>query len=161
MAPSEPEQMELFDPVDEVQSFRGLPIIANQAKAEKAMGESLSADVFELAPWGSRLVVVSEKPVEQVGRIVIPEGCRDIPTVGYVLSVGPMVAEPNYQSTLQSWCPFPRERLLGCRVIYGMYSGEVLQTGEKLEDAFRGRYKILNQTDVWGTVGEPPTTSWL
>ena len=129
-----------------------LPLIANQAKLEKIVGRSLPAEVFNFAPWGHRLVVVRAEPIKEIRGIHLPN--EQVLAQGWVLSVGQDVGLPSPGAV--GICPIPRERLLGCNVLFGAYAGLPLKTGDPLESEFESQFTVMCDLDVWGTIGDPP-----
>ena len=130
------------------------PLVANRAKLEALVGTELSADAFTFQPWGERLVVVREAPVGRTaGGIIIPRTAQEYPTVGWILSIGDRVDELNMPVR-------PRESLLGCKVLFGHYAGQVLTVGDAddFQDPFNSRYTVLDVGSLWGLVGAVPAT---
>lgn len=136
-----------------------LPIIGDQADMEKVVGRPLPKGLFDLAPWGHRLVVVREAP-KGFRRITRDDGTEvqleipnpDIPTTGWVVSVGDRVGlgRPDFAGH----CPFDRRQLIGKKVLFGQWVGSPLQFDERGENEYESLYTILLDGDVWGTVGD-------
>jgi chaperonin GroES len=129
-----------------------LPMIANQAKLEAIVGRKLPDDLFKFAPWGHRLIVVREEPVRKVGQIHVPEVAVEKLAEGWVLSVGHLVNQDMA-------APLSKERLLGCKVVFGKYAGDNIGVTTKdplVDQEQEDLFSILRDTDIWGTVGEPP-----
>lgn len=167
---------EPFDP----ERWRGLPLIAHPAKLQAIINSDwetrqqfeaakakeyhqnwvrepapqVHPDAFNFAPWGDRLVIVREKALGRTGGIVIPDSSRGFPASGWVLSVGEGVDDPRLG--VRS-CPYNRARLLGCKVIFGVYASQVLIVrDDNLADNFRSAYGVLDVGSIWGITGEPP-----
>jgi co-chaperonin GroES (HSP10) len=137
---------------------RGLPVIANKSRLEAYIGRLLPGDLFKFAPWGNRCIVVREVPVRKVGSIHVPEVAVEKLAEGWVLSVGPDVGGPG------SLCPYPGERLVGCKVVFGKYAGDNIGVTTKdplVDQEEEGLYTLIRDGDIWGTVGDPPTDSVL
>jgi co-chaperonin GroES (HSP10) len=132
----------------------GLPVIADKSKLEKHIGRLLPDDLFKFAPWGNRIVVVREVPVRKVGSIHVPEVAVEKLAEGWVLSAGPHLGAS----------PLTVERLIGCKVVFGKYAGDNIGVTTKdplVDQEEEGLYTIIRDTDMWGTVGEPPEDSVL
>lgn len=128
------------------------PLVADKAKLEDIVGTKLSADAFTFQPWGERLVVVREAPVGRTaGGIIIPRTAQEYPTVGWILSIGDRVDELNMPVR-------PRAALLGCKVLFGHYAGQVLTVGDAddFQDPFNSRYTVLDVGSLWGLIGQVP-----
>lgn len=129
-----------------------LPVIADQKRFERHIGRKLPADLFKFAPWGHKMVVVREVPVRRIGNIHVPEVAVEKLAEGWVLSAGPDVGFGGV-------CPYPRERLIGCNVVFGKYAGDDISvtTADPLVDKEEeSLYTIIRDSDIWGTVGDPP-----
>ena len=130
--------------------FRGLPLV------DSPKDFTLHPLAFEFAPWGDRIVIVRDKAPTKKGSIFLADDAQELPTTGWVMSCGPGV--DDYALGVRR-SPFVGARLLGCKVLFGMYAGQVLNVGDTgmAEDGFRSRYTVLDIGSVWGTVGEPPS----
>jgi co-chaperonin GroES (HSP10) len=133
-----------------------LPLIANQKKFESLVGRKLPAEIFSFAPWGHRLVVLRETPHETMGSLYIPKIAQEQLAEGWVLSVGGWVGKDH--ASFLGVCPYPRERLIGCKVIFGKYQGDNINVDTNDPDKQKQveGFVILLDNDIWGTVGEPP-----
>lgn len=133
----------------------GTPLIANQALLEAIVGRPIHPEIFDFAPWGHRIVIVREEPLRiSAGGIHLPHVVQL--AQGWVLSVGHQVGEVSMGGPVGS-CPLSRERLLGCKVLFGKYAGEPIKTGDVAkEDDFTADFVLLTDFDIYGTVGEAP-----
>jgi co-chaperonin GroES (HSP10) len=88
---------------------------------------------FNLIPAPGR-IIVQEDAFRYEGRIVIPEKAQRRPTVGKIIAVAPDITE---------WA-------VGEKIVYGLYSGTVINF--KNQPAFR----ILGRDEILATVtGDP------
>jgi co-chaperonin GroES (HSP10) len=146
---------DLFAP----QPHQPLPLIANRDKLAKRLGiepASLPDDLFNFYPWGSRVVVMRDEPIRSVGKIKLPDSSIVERAIGTVVAVGPKVGT----AAVGSSSPVPRERLLGCKVIFGRYSGQAVQFSVT-DDDFYTSFVILPESDIWGFGAELPTEDIL
>jgi co-chaperonin GroES (HSP10) len=130
--------------------------VANKPKLENIIGRPLAADLFEFQPWGRRLVVVREVAPDKIGLIHLPDQVKQPPAVGWVASVGPEVGAWDRGTLPVGGCPLNAKTLLGCKVVFGNYAGEVIKTGDPKETLFESEYVLLNDGAIWGTIGDPP-----
>lgn len=121
-------------------------------------GQEIHPQVLEFMPFGRRLVVMREEPLRMYeGVIHIPDQAQDLPASGWVISTGNSVGDPWAPgSPPLGNIPLRAVQLLGCKVLFGMYAGQALLTGDKGEDAYRSRYLIIDEGSLWGTMGAPP-----
>ena len=153
--------------------------MADPTKLEAVCGFPIHPEVFTVKPFGNRLVVVREEvkafsatchacgkrnltvsPSRECAycgkpglvSLEIPSQARDLPSVGWVVSVGPEACLPNPPRTI----PMDGLDLLGCRVLFATYGGNTLGIGEPGETLYEGRYLLIEATQVFGLVGEPP-----
>ena len=132
------------------------PLIAQRAPFERLVGREIPEAVFQFWPWGRRIIVARATPDRRSkGGIYYPDQTIEPPTRGWVLSVGPDVG--LYTADLGG-CPFRREQLLGCEVLFGCYAGQPLHVGEAGETTFESMYTLMLDTDVWGHLR--PTWNW-
>lgn len=136
----------------------GIPLLADPKAFEQYTGEPIHPAIADFTPFGRRLVVMREAPVAMhEGIIHIPESAREVPARGWIIAVGNSIGstwEPGVPTL--GTIPVEPVYLLGCKVLFGMYAGQALLTGDKGEDAYRSRYLILDEGSVWGMVGTPP-----
>lgn len=99
-------------------------------KAKGALENNLPRAAFYLDPTPGR-VVVQEDVFQEQGRIIVPDTLKRRPTTGKILAAGDGVYEMLK---------------VGERVVYGMYSGTVINFKDK--PAFR----ILGQDEVLSVI---------
>lgn len=146
---------DLFPP----QPHQPLPLIANRDKLAKRLGvepASLPDDLFNFYPWGSRVVVMRDEPIRKVGAVHIPTTAQYERAIGTVVAVGPKVG----CAAVGSSSPISRERLVGCKVIFGKYAGQAIQFSVT-DDDFYTSFVILPEADIWGFAAELPTEDIL
>ena len=140
------------------------PCVADQAWLEDIIGRSLPEELFDFYPFGRRIVVVraETQKAHEVGDgkvLHIPDQAQQPPTYGWVLSAGQDVGSPS--STERGGAPVMSHRLVGCKVLFGVYSGQPLLLGEKDETLFESAYTLMHDTDIWGLIGQPPPMATL
>lgn len=155
------------------------PLVANRLKLEAICGFSLHPDVFEVQPFGNRLVVVREevkafsatcskcrkrnltvspsRACAYCGEpglvsLELPTQARDLPSVGWVIAVGPEATVPNPPRSLG----ILPHALLGSKVLFATYGGHTLGVDEPGETMYEGRYLLIEATQVFALVGYPP-----
>lgn len=157
------ESGEESHPMDMRLSEKPLPVMANKTKLEAIVGRPLPEELFHFTPWGRRLVVVRENPVEMhKGIIYIPKQAQERPAVGWVASCGQDVG-PSYASLgpTVGTSPFDARQLLGVKVLFGAYAGDALLIGDTGDnDLFQSEFVMLTDADLWGHLWplpeEPP-----
>lgn len=92
-----------------------------------------------LHPFGARIIVQGDSPLEKVGRIFTPQKVQRAPTTGVILEIGPDVPADIYQ--------------VGMRVAYGMYSGTVL-TFKGWDPKSRISFRMLGLDEILGWVDQ-------
>jgi co-chaperonin GroES (HSP10) len=136
----------------------GFPLVADPALFHRYTGETIHPNIAEFTPFGRRLVVMREAAVTMHGGVIhIPESAREVPARGWVIAVGNSIGstwEPG-APTLGT-VPVLPIRLIGCKILFGMYAGQALLTGDKGEDAYQSQYLVLDEGSIWGMVGTPP-----
>ena len=135
-----------------------MPLRADPTRFERLFGEAIHPAIASFVPFGRRLVVMREEPLRMyAGVIHIPENAVEIPARGWVIAVGNSVGSPwDPGAPVLGIVPLSPVQLLGCKVLFGMYAGQALLTGDTGEDAYTSRYMILDEGSVWGVVGAPP-----
>ena len=155
------------------------PLVSNQAKLEAHIGFQLHPEVFDIRPFGNRMVVVREQvrafsaTCHKCGKrnltvtqertcaycgspglvgLEIPQQARDLPAIGWVVSAGQEVTMPQPPRTI----PLDTLSLLGCKVIFATYGGYTLGIGEPGETMYEGRYLLIESTSVYGVIGGLP-----
>lgn len=130
----------------------GRPIVATHETMEKIVGEPLPRELAEIVPWGHRLVVVREKPIEESpGGIAIPKTAQKELSTGWVVAVGDRVGEADgYSATYPGMYPFARETLIGTKVTFGRYAGhEIMPKADTIGGVRYGsRFLVLSEGDV-------------
>lgn len=114
----------------------------------------LPAELFEIVPWGHRLVIVREKPVEATaGGIVIPQTARRDLTTGWVVSIGDRVGlDDGYATAYPGLSPFsPPEGLIGQRVTFAKYGGTALFLKEESigGTGYESRFTLMTDGDIY------------
>lgn len=154
-------------------------VTADPAKLEAICKQPLHPEIFDVKPFGNRLVMVREAPkafsgtCQSCGRrnltadpggkcaycgkpglvsLELPQQARDLPSVGWVVSAGPEAAVPNWPRSL----PLQQEQLVGCKLLFAPYGGHTLTVGEVGETMYSGRYLLIEATQVLGMVGTQP-----
>jgi co-chaperonin GroES (HSP10) len=154
--------------------------MADLTKLEALVGCPIHPDVATVKPFGNRLVVMREEvkafsaTCHHCGKrnltvspsrscaycskpglvsLEIPTQARDLPSVGWVVAVGPEATQPNFPRSI----PISGVDLLGCKVLFAAYGGYTLNIGEPGETLYEGRYLIIESPQVFALVGEPPT----
>ena len=160
------------------------PLIANQAKLEAHIGFDLHPEVFDIRPFGNRMVVVREQvrafsaTCHNCGKrnltvtqeracaycgasglvgLEIPQQARDLPAIGWVVSAGQEATLPQPPRSI----PLDTLTLLGCKVLFATYGGYALSIGESGETLYEGRYILIESTSVYGMIGALPKESLL
>lgn len=155
------------------------PLVANQAKLESIVGFPLHPEVFDVRPFGNRLVVVREEvkafsaTCHSCGKrnltvtsarvciycgrpglvsLEIPQQARDIPSCGWIISAGQEATLPQPPRSL----PLDTLTLLGCKVLFATYGGYTLGIGDVGETLYEGRYLLIESTSIYGLVGGLP-----
>ena len=155
------------------------PLVANQAKLEAHIGMPLHPEVFDVRPFGNRLVVVREAvkafsaTCQSCGKrnltvapsrlcaycgaqglvaLEIPQQARDIPASGWVVSAGQEATLPQPPRSI----PLDTATLLGCKVLFATYGGYTLHVGDVGETLYEGRYVLIESTAVYALVGGLP-----
>lgn len=110
---------------------------------ESLIGRRLPDALFSIVPWGHRLVVLREPPIEQIGRIAIPDAHQRPQNRGYVVSIGDRVglSRPG-----EHGCPYPDPRhLIAQRVFFNNYAGTFLALPDEEDpdfEAVKDRYRL-------------------
>lgn len=117
------------------------PFILPQADAERIVGHPLPAELFEWAVTGHRILVVTDKPRDRYGPILLPKQSQKRPARGWVISCGELVGRPWHPAggecvsywplsrphTTEDggtlWSPDPAS-ILGARILFPAYAGE-------------------------------------
>ena len=135
----------------------GIPLISDKAKLEKIIGRELPEAVFDLKPWGHRIIVVREDPVKITeGGIHIPDAAVRPVAAGWVLSVGHCVGLERMGSV--GFCPFEREYLLGTKVVFAAHAGVNIKLTDQ-DDDFNSQWLLMTDNDIFFHEGQPPAES--
>lgn len=129
------------------------PVIAQQDWIEKLVGESLPEELFTTVPWGHRLIVVRDRPIETTkGGIIVPTTAQREMDTGWVVSIGDRVGDDDaFAATYPGVSPFvPPEELVGMRVTFGKYAGAALfQRKDTVGGtSYESRFVILTDGDI-------------
>jgi co-chaperonin GroES (HSP10) len=145
-------------PINDLTPALNIPLRAHPKLFEEYTGETIHPAIAEFVPFGRRLVVMREAALAMhSGVIHIPESAREVPARGWVIAVGNSIGstwEPGVPTL--GTIPVTSDYLLGCKILFGMYAGQAMLTGDKGEDAYASRYLVLDEGSVWGMVGAPP-----
>lgn len=138
----------------EVPAPRQYPVIGARADMERIVGEPLPAELFTIVPWGHRLIVVREKPIETTaGGIIIPETAKQQLTTGWVVSIGDRVGcDDSFATAYAGLSPFhPPEGLIGQRVTFAKYAGTALfPKAESIGGtSYESRFTLLTDGDIY------------
>lgn len=133
---------------------RRKPAVAERSSMEKLVGEPLPAELFTVVPWGHRLVVVREKPIETTqGGIIIPKPAQRQIDTGWVVAIGDRVgAEDAFSVTYPGVAPIqPPEALLGMKVTFAKYGGQALFPKQDSVGGagYESRYVLLTDGDIY------------
>ncbi len=129
------------------------PVIARQDWMEKLVGEPLPEELFTVVPWGHRLIVVRDKPIETTkGGIIVPTTAQREMDTGWVVSIGDRVGDNDvFAATYPGVSPFfPAEELVGKRVTFGKYAGAPLFARRDTigGTGYESRFVILTDGDI-------------
>lgn len=143
----------VLDPIPPV-GRRRRPVIAERTSFERIVGEQLPAELFTIVPWGHRMIVVRERPIETTpGGVVIPKTAQRELETGWVVSIGDRVGlEDSFAATYPGLSPFsPPETLIGTRVTFGKYAGAPLFPRRDTigGTGYESRFVILTDGDVF------------
>jgi hypothetical protein len=102
---------------------------------------------FEWVPQGSRILVIPDPPIEQVGSILVPESVKDLQRsgAGIVLACGPLVGINSPHPGGPSCAP---EDLLYQAVVFGDWVGRALRLDYN-DDDFESAVLVLTDRDIW------------
>jgi co-chaperonin GroES (HSP10) len=141
---------------------------------EQLVGKPLHPDIFDIEPFGNRMVVVRERPYKYSatcpscerrnlaitdggdckfcgnGRLLwmeIPDSATDVPCVGWVVSVGPDCC--LWTGTGRT-IPLTQHQLVGSKVLFAAYGGHTINVGEVGETLYDGSYLMVEATQVLG-----------
>jgi co-chaperonin GroES (HSP10) len=133
---------------------RRRPAVAEKASLEAVLGEELPAELFTIVPWGHRIVVVREKPIETTqGGIIIPKPAQRQLDTGWVVSIGDRVGEIDAHSSVYAGvCPIsPPEALLGMKVTFAKFGGQALfPRGDSVGGTgYESRFVLLSDGDIY------------
>jgi co-chaperonin GroES (HSP10) len=158
-------------------SYEYRVVIAEPELMEGLCGKQLHPDIYDIKPFGNRMVLVREKPKsfsatcqacgkrnltsDQDGKcaycgqsgliaLEIPTQARDLPSIGWVVSVGPEVHLANFPRTV----PLSQDQLVGCKVLFAPYGGHTLNVGDVGETLYEGSYLLIEATQVLALVGD-------
>lgn len=89
--------------------------------------------VFFMRPTPGRIIVIEDE-FRYEGRIVVPDAIKRRPTTGKIVAVGVDISNPDL--------------VIGSKVVYGLYSGTVIN--------FRNQpaYRILGQDEVLAVIDD-------
>lgn len=173
------EMVDLHDFDDPINARGVFPLVANRAKLEAHVGFSIHPEVFDVRPFGNRLVVAREQVKAYSGSchscgkrnltvnadricaycgaaglvsLEIPQQARDIPACGWVVAAGQEATLPQPPRSI----PLDTLTLLGCKVLFATYGGYTLNVGDPGETLYEGRYLLIESTSVYGLVGGLP-----
>lgn len=135
----------------------------------KIIFDGIPPEVWKFVPWGHRVLVLRTPMVTKHGSIHIPDVAKRENTVGWVLSVGRAITEPDhklpdiaplagiteYASLKQTWGPASDTlHLVGEVVIFSQWAGKPLRTSayEDTERQLDGNSPllVLSVGDIWG-----------
>ncbi|TFH66181.1 MAG: hypothetical protein E4G90_04875 [Gemmatimonadales bacterium] len=110
-------------------------------------GLRLNPKILQLAPQGSRILVLLNPTPKEYGGIHIPDAYRQSEKMGsgWVVAAGPYAGSP---------CPHPGgpicdpQALLYTQILFGSHSGKVIRV-EFLDRQDRAPYIILTDRDIW------------
>lgn len=143
------------------QDYRGKdlnypPVTTTKAEVEEAIGHPIPEDVWNLKPWGHRVIVRRDDALAKYGAIYIPEDAKMAPASGFVISIGPDVGTPL--GNFNGECPLLNTRdLIGCSVTFGRWAGSTLV--DKLDTRgsdYESDFLLMTEDDIWGINENPP-----
>jgi len=106
--------------------------IADQDDIESLVHIKIDPDFFMVYPTGYRINIVLEEPVENIGRITLPENIQAAAAnkmgMGFIFAVGPLAGQVVPGGMQGVLCEEPKD-LLGLHVIIAAHAGTILTMG--------------------------------
>ena len=119
---------------------------------ERRTGETRTFDpqVFKYGGCGSRLLLVRDKNVSEVGGLFVPDNIqqKNPPGSGFVISVGDMVGQGTSPHPHGIRCEHP-SNLLYQHIVFGMFSGNEYITKPYRDGGFVTEYWVMTDRDIW------------
>ena len=141
---------------------RRCPVIGNRADLSRIVNDRdeegnlvlLPEELFELVPWGHRLLIVREKPIAVTpGGIIIPEPAKREMTTGWVVSIGDRVGvDDSFSTAYPGISPFnPPEGLIGQRVTFAKHAGQALfpKRDSIGGTGYESRFTLMTDGDIY------------
>lgn len=143
---------------------------ASQDYLEDRVNRRLPGDLFQLQPFGRRIIVVREPAADKYkGIIDIPKVAQRVPSVGWVVAAGPQVGTIAGGNVAP--IQYTPNELVGRKVQFGRIAGSAIlimedseEEAQKVRDYhgqwdradYEAPYLLMNDLDLWCEIPNVP-----
>lgn len=125
-------------------------------------------DIWKLAPWGTKVVVMRAPRYTQMGIIHLASQAQTPNFHGWVLTTGPNVCDARDDAVVRGKeCPyrglgydFDPLLLVGEMVQFNPMSGREFSTTRFVPEDKRREFLITSIADIWGPIPAPSEEDW-